>query len=364
MSRHSILAPVLLALALPAQAAPLPSRGAPNFGKHLPDDTDFVLVLNAKRVLASPMFTRHYEKLVREALKHPLAQTWLEGTGFDPLADVEYVVLSTGKSCFPDNPEEYRKGGAGPLILVQGKFDADKLHARLAKLAKLAKEGPDKVHVHGEGRGKFYELKGLLPYQAAFLVVGKDVLILTVRRDRAEEALARVMGKTKSRLKYKEVADFVKKFDPDAAAQVLALGSSIWGTTVSNRFDGGMPTTTVKHTTLSDAGITRLQGKVTVKEEIAGSAALQTKDAMTARALADQMQAGLAEATRELERMVGRDKKIKPLLEAFRGVKVEAKGPAVGVKFKGGPKALEGMFHLFSARAAAAPPPPPIGKDK
>jgi hypothetical protein len=364
MSRLSILIPALLALALPAEAAPLPSRVAPNLDRYLPDDTDFVLVLNAKRVLASPLFTGHYKKLLREALKHPLAQTWLEGTGFDPLADVEYVVLSTGKSCFPDSPEEYRKGGAGPLILVQGKFDAAKLHARLAQ---LAKEGPDKVQIHGEGRGKFYESKSLFPFQSTFLVVGKDALILTMRRDRAEEALARVMGKTKPRLKYKEVADFVKKLDSDAAAQALALDSSIWGTTVSNQFAGGMPTTTIRHITLSDAGITRLQGTVTVKTEISGSATLRVKEAKVARELADQMKAGLAEATRELERMMGRDEKIKPFLEAFRGVKVEAKGPAVGVKFKGGPKALEGAFHLiFGVRAAAgaAPPPKAVEKDK
>jgi hypothetical protein len=74
---------------------------AAEWEKYLLDDANFVLSVNVKQLLQSPLFTKHHQKQVEELLKTEGAQAVLKDTGFDPLRDVEELVVVMGKSSFP-----------------------------------------------------------------------------------------------------------------------------------------------------------------------------------------------------------------------------------------------------------------------
>src|SRR5262249_26961726 len=142
----------LLAPAAPAAAAPAPPS-RPDLSRFLLDDTDFVLVVNVKQILASPLFTKHYQKQAQEFLKNDVVKPWLEGTDFDPLRDVERLTVVLGPSCFPTD----QAGEGGPVVFVQGRFDPDKLRA---KAEKMAESMPALLKAHAVGDAKVFELRG------------------------------------------------------------------------------------------------------------------------------------------------------------------------------------------------------------
>src|SRR5215469_136225 len=149
-SRTWLLAVALLASALPAAAAPAPAA-RPDLSRFLIDDTDFVLVVNVKQILASPAFTRNYQKDVEGLLQSDIVKPWLEGTGFDPLKDVERLIVVMGRSCHPTENDTAH----GPLLFLQGRFDPDKLRA---KADKLAESMPGLLKSHTLDGVKVYEL--------------------------------------------------------------------------------------------------------------------------------------------------------------------------------------------------------------
>src|SRR5919202_323461 len=113
--RVALAALTLLGFTLAAPSAPVPRPGGPSvpkLEKYLLDDTDFVLLVNVKQVLSSPMYKKNFEKLVEEFLKQPAAQAILQDAGFDPLKDVEWAAVYTGRSCHPRDgmPPDFNSG--------------------------------------------------------------------------------------------------------------------------------------------------------------------------------------------------------------------------------------------------------------
>jgi hypothetical protein len=148
--RVALAALALLGFTLAAPSAPVPRPGGPSvprLEKYLLDDADFVLLVNVKQVLSSPMYKKSFEKPVEEFLKQPAAQAILKDAGFDPLKDIGWVAIYAGRSCHPRDgmPPGFN---SGPVFALHGKFDGAKLHA---KMAQLAKENPGQVQVHKLG---------------------------------------------------------------------------------------------------------------------------------------------------------------------------------------------------------------------
>src|SRR5262249_43833652 len=117
--RAGLLALALVAAAPAAPAAPVPAQApVPPLGKYLPDDTDFVAVVNVKQVVASPLFSKHFLKMAEAALKGEQAQRFLKGAGLDPLKDVDRVLVVLSRSCWNDA----RPGrNEGPVFIFQGR---------------------------------------------------------------------------------------------------------------------------------------------------------------------------------------------------------------------------------------------------
>ncbi len=156
--RKLALSALVLSLlsALPALAAPAPIEGpAGSFEKYLPDGADGVVNINVRQLLESGLVKKiGLDKL----LANEDADKTLKTLGLDPLKDIERVIIANDK-----------EKGDDSYIIVQGKFDLNKL--RLAADL-MAKEKKDVLKIHKMEHGKIYEVTKLedlvkLPRQAA-----------------------------------------------------------------------------------------------------------------------------------------------------------------------------------------------------
>ena len=110
----------LLSTALAAAVLGAPARAA-DVSQYLPDGTLLVVSFNIKQLMDSAL-VKTDEKAFKDGMSE-LTKA-LEGFGVDPNKDLSRVVLAAGM--------DFQK----TLVLLEGKFDADKVHAKLKEMAK------------------------------------------------------------------------------------------------------------------------------------------------------------------------------------------------------------------------------------
>ncbi len=347
--RTWLLAIVLLALAVPAAAAPAPAA-RPDLSRFLIDDTDFVLVVNVKQILASPAFTKHYQKQVEGLLQNEAVQPWLEGTGFDPLKDVERLVVVMGRSCHASETHD----DGGPLVFLQGRFDPDRLRAKVDKLAESMPGALQALTIDGL---KAYELKA-----PGFVGIGclldRHTFLLTHRKDQVTDAVARFTGKQKVALKFNALKPLLEKMSPDDSVSFVGLGEMVLGTSVSVSKDGMKTTRTVKHFTLGEQGIASIQGAVTVGDEAKGRATLTAKSDEAAKKVAKGMTDGLGMAKAELQRVVEKQPQFAPAVALLQSVRITSKGRTITLEGQADAEAVKVLPTLIFGVSAGAPAPP------
>ena len=125
-----------LALVVPARAAEL--------DRYVPGDTEQVVVVNVKQLLASPLVKKHALPQIEKQLKENKdLQKLTQATGIDPLKDIDsLVVANTGDK------------GEKVTVIVRGKFDTDKIHT-IAQA--VAKDKPDELKISKLGDRPLYE---------------------------------------------------------------------------------------------------------------------------------------------------------------------------------------------------------------
>src|SRR5437867_3218342 len=125
--RLPLLAVALLVMASAVHAAPAPDEPAVKIDKYLPDATGGVFVIEVKQILDSQAFTKDVKKQLEDVLKMEEVQMVLKDSGFDPLKDVDRIILAIT----PGTAEMM----GGPFFVVEGRFDAAKLTAKAKELA-------------------------------------------------------------------------------------------------------------------------------------------------------------------------------------------------------------------------------------
>src|SRR5438034_457111 len=99
------IAGVVVALALPLQAAEV--------DKYLPDDTEVVMVVNARQLLDAPFVKKHALEQLRAVVKGAEAAKILDSLGFDPFKDLATI---TGAAS--------TLGGQAKMVMIaHGQFD-------------------------------------------------------------------------------------------------------------------------------------------------------------------------------------------------------------------------------------------------
>lgn len=91
----------------------------------VPPDAEVVMKLNIKQVLDSALIKKYALDPIKGALKSPEAQQMIQATGLDPLKDLDSVTVTAAGTKMPK-----------VLIVVRGRFDAEKINTAMAAQAK------------------------------------------------------------------------------------------------------------------------------------------------------------------------------------------------------------------------------------
>lgn len=342
--------PRLIACLLAAGLLAAPARAA-EFEKYLPDDTDAVLTLNVKQALGSAVYTKHLQKFAADAMKKKEIQDFLQGTGFDPLKDIERVTVVTAKSCWPAPGEYQGKAPEGsPLFVLEGKLTAAMLKTLVEKAAK--QDPKTKVTEQKVAGTTVWEAKGDGPDTVYFAAADKGVFVIGAGKAAVTEAVEKGAGKKKTMLKNKDFSGLLAKVDPKATVSWAGVGDLVSDTYREKKSSDGKTTTNLRHQTLADKGIASLSGSVTVADDIKAQATLICKDADTAKKLATQAQDGLGNGIK----LLSAQKELAPLADAMKSVKVKQQDKTLAVEGQAKPEAIEALVNLMMVFGQGGPP--------
>lgn len=339
---------MLLALGLGAAAAPAPPPRAVS-DKYLPDDTDFVLVVSVKDLVASPLYERHYKKKLRELLEQDAVPRWVKDLGTSLPRDVQRITIAAGRSNHATVEDINR---AGPTIIVEGRMDSVK-----TAFEQLAKMVPDMKPIK-VGDAACYEIGGMRAGPSGIAVfVDKDTLFIAPRKEQVEEALAKAAGTRRTRLKSEAMKELLGQLGPGGGAiQFVATKAMITSSSVRSTATAGGPSTTeVKHHTLQEEGIDSLKGNFLVGDDIRGQVTLRTNDEATAERLCKAAKEGLEMGKASLKREGAADKRMAGVLEALESVKVAQSGRSITFEGRGTHELIEGLGWFFVASRVPAP---------
>ncbi len=231
LQRRFLVASALLILAArPASAA--------DVYELLPGDTQAVLTCNVKMVLACDLIKKEIPKIRENIRELPEASFAMSTLGFDPLKDVERVILATSNV---DDEDEV-------FVIVKGKFDINKIKT-LAKAASVERKDHFKIHSF-DGQALF---EAWLPEEERptyFSFADAQTLVASVKKNYVTDALQVSNGKKKSALS-KDLRAVLKKENPKQCITLSALGKGLTGTTTSpdkvEQFFGGITITDAVH---------------------------------------------------------------------------------------------------------------------
>ena len=206
------------ALALGVTAGLTPSARAAEIDTLLPSETESVIFVNVKQILASDIVKKYALGQLKQMLEsNEDAQKAFKDLGIDPLKDIDRVTAgSWGKD----------KDDMNLVAVVRGRFEPTKL---MAAAEKEAKTNGDKVAIVTEGDYKLVKLtmeKSPKPVYAS--AADKETVVVGTDKKLVAKTLAAAAEKAKPAVK-KELAQLLLKMDEKASMYTCGLnnGSAI-----------------------------------------------------------------------------------------------------------------------------------------
>ena len=407
-----LAAGALLCLAASAPAAPAPASS--DLDKYLPDDAQMVAVVNVKQITAWTPFQKQFQDQIQQALKNGPPAELLKDTGFDPLRDLDRIVIVSAASSPqiikppmtappgspvpppgvkppgtveqppssippppgvaappppppPPTPPTVTQTSTGrspvgfpTFFLIQGKFDADKLEA---KAQQAAKDHPAVLKSRKIGGIELWEIipagPGPLGDHLYLALLDKDTLMAAGLESQALEALDKANGKKKTEIKDKQVRDGLAKADAKAALQVVCGGDMVTQVSMKSDGKGGFTTTTMS---LREDGIEGFRVTVTLGDaDIHAELTLTAKDADKAKEMSTYMNAVLEMEVKGVTAAAQQMKDLQPLVDALKTVKITASGDSISVEGSATPDAVQagvkGLFLPLNTSGGSGAPP-------
>ena len=234
---------------------------------------------------------------------------FLAEIGFDPLKDIDSITIAA------PGGGDMEKG----LIIVAGKFKADKL---VAKANEEAKNNKDKVKIHKAGDKTIFEVKEFIRNQPEpiFYMIASNTILASTQKEYLEKALAN----SDSKLANKDFSALVEKLDPDLAISMVAVSSAFPSKAIPE------PYKVIIEGIDSIIGI----GGIGIDEDVTLKINVFTKDEDSAKKLKETLDQGMAQALGFLGLMAAQKKELTPVLEFVKSMKTSSKEKMMSLEGK------------------------------
>jgi hypothetical protein len=302
--RVTLVALAALFVAVDVVSAAIPSD------KYAPDDTDAVIVINVKQILASKLFTENLKKLVEDALSKKPVASILKESNFNPLTDVDRVMVFWPRSGFS---VEKVPDAEGPNFLFEGRFDPKKIDALFKMITK------DAFSHEKYGDAKIYQLPGPTPMGVFGVVLGNHQVFAALRIAHTKAALDKAAGKATTALKNKAFAERFAKLPEGDTLVATATRETVIFKEFKGDADKRIDT---KLVTLADLGVESLVASVRVDTDVSFRVELIASDKDKAAKMAKDIREGVKKIAAEVPKDLSR---LADVLEALQFEVKEAK---------------------------------------
>ncbi|NBS91983.1 hypothetical protein EBS67_18615, partial [bacterium] len=202
------------------------------------------------------------------------------------------------------------------LIIVAGKFKADKL---VAKANEEAKNNKDKVKIHKAGDKTIFEI--IIPEQQVpmfMMIASNNTILASTQKEYLEKALAN----SGSKLANKDFSALVEKLDPDLAISMVAVSSAFPSKSLPEQAKAIMD------------GIESIGGGIGIDKDVTLKINVFTKDEDSSKKLKETMDQGMAQALGFLGLMAAQQKELTPVLEFVKSMKTSSKAKMMSLEGK------------------------------
>ena len=272
----------------------------------LPADTQALIRLNFRAMIDSPLAKKMGIEKASEIIKSVPGGEILTEMGFDPLKDIDSITVAA-----PGGGDN-EKG----LIIVAGKFKADKL---VAKANEEAKNNKDKVKIHKAGDKTIFEI--IIPEQQVpmfMMIASNNTILASTQKEYLEKALAN----SGSKLANKDFSALVEKLDPDLAISMVAVSSAFPSKSLPEQAKAIMD------------GIESIGGGIGIDKDVTLKINVFTKDEDSSKKLKETMDQGMAQALGFLGLMAAQQKELTPVLEFVKSMKTSSKAKMMSLEGK------------------------------
>lgn len=272
----------------------------------LPADTQALIRLNFRAMIDSPLAKKMGIEKASEIIKSVPGGEILAEMGFDPLKDIDSITVAA------PGGGDMEKG----LIIVAGKFKADKL---VAKANEEAKNNKDKVKIHKAGDKTIFEI--IIPEQQVpmFMMIASNSTILASTQ---KEYLEKALANSGSKLANKDFSALVEKLDPDLAISMVAVSSAFPTKSLPEPVKAIMD------------GIDSIGGGIGIDKDVTLKINVFTKDEDSSKKLKETMDQGMAQALGFLGLMAAQQKELTPVLEFVKSMKTSSKAKTMSLEGK------------------------------
>jgi hypothetical protein len=309
----------------------VPAARAANPDKLLPADTKFVLTVNVKQILESPLVQKRGVASAKDALKSvEEVNQVLQDLGFDPFTDLERVTVAG-----PGGNDQDRG-----LIILRGRFDLDKFKARAER---AIQDEPEILKARKAAGGIVYEVTPPGHDTPLFVaLLNKNTIVASPGKDYVVDAMKKAAGKEAASEDTKKRSDKEDDVDKSFRAVLARMDDkqSVAFAAVGSAFKGG---------DLGSAGevfenVDAVGGGITVSDEIKLEVVLSSRSEDDAKKIKDAVNTGINSGIALLGLATGEHKELEKILDVLKTIKATAKDKTVTLKARIGADVLEGLF--------------------
>jgi hypothetical protein len=294
-----LIAAALFVLALPVHAAEV--------DKYLPEDAEFVVVVNAKHLFDSSIVQKHFVKQAREFIENHAEITGiLDDLDFDPFEDLTSITAAltmVGTEA---------KG----LIIIHGDFDEE---AFADKAEEVAKQKGSVLKIHTKGERTIYEVKVEAGGKPLFVaLVDETTIVAGPEKQYVIDAFAKAEG---------EMGGTVRTQTGRLIEKVNAK-QSIWFAATANALLKG----DLSHDERARKNLEKIEGitaGIRVDRGIKVAFAVEGNSDDNARKLAQEIRSGLDQAKGFLTLFAEQNKQLTPLIDVMASLRLTTEGRTI-----------------------------------